>query len=436
LELRIEKLVYGGDGLARLPADEHGRGKAAFVPFTLEGEKVEAQVIQQKPGFARARLERILEGSPRRVDPRCPYFIQCGGCHYQHTNYEHQLEIKTAILKENLRRIAKLELEGEIVIHPSPPWNYRNRTRLRVQSGSGFALGYFRFGSHSLLPVQTCPISSPLINRAIEAFWRAGEAGGIDAGITEVEFFTNHDDSRLLVEAFCGTSNATAQNEKLLDSAQALACLLPEVEGIVLFRQNPPDHQASAEPEPIATVASGELKYEVAPANYRVSAGSFFQVNRHLIGDLAAIVAEGQSGGTALDLYAGVGLFSVVLSREFEHVIAVEASPKSFADLKYNVPANVKAVRARVDQYVTRVAEKVRPDLVVVDPPRSGLGERLACSLTQLQAGTIVYVSCDPATLARDLGPLRAAGYHVQQVHLVDLFPQTYHLETVVQLVR
>src|SRR5262249_46722426 len=127
-------MIYGGDGLARLPADEKGRGKAVFVPFVLPGEQVTASVIEEKSGFARAGLDQIIQGSARRVLPQCPYFQRCGGCHYQHTGYEHQLEIKASILKENLRRIAKLELSGDLAMCPSLPWNYRNRTRLRVQT--------------------------------------------------------------------------------------------------------------------------------------------------------------------------------------------------------------------------------------------------------------------------------------------------------------
>jgi len=141
LLLNIEKLVYGGEGLARLSADEQGSGKAVFVPFILPGESVEAVLREEKPGFARARLERVLTPSPRRIAPQCPYFQRCGGCHYQHTDYEHQLEIKAGVLKENLRRIAKLELNTELNIHPSPPWNYRNRSRFKVQTAPGFAIG-------------------------------------------------------------------------------------------------------------------------------------------------------------------------------------------------------------------------------------------------------------------------------------------------------
>jgi 23S rRNA (uracil1939-C5)-methyltransferase len=199
LQLNIEKLVYGGDGLARLPGDEHGPGKAVFVPFVLEGEKIEASLLEQKRGFARGRTESILQASPDRVEPLCPYFQRCGGCHYQHADYDHQLGIKATILKETFRRVAKIELETKITIHPSPRWNYRNRTRLKVRTAPEFALGYYKFNSHELLPVEECPISSPLINRAIAAFWKMGRERMVPDGINEIEFFANAGDSQLLI---------------------------------------------------------------------------------------------------------------------------------------------------------------------------------------------------------------------------------------------
>ena len=200
--LNIEKLVYGGYGLARLPADEHGPGKAVFLPFVLEGEKVEASLLEQKRGFARGRAERIVEPSPWRIEAQCPYFQRCGGCHYQHVSYGHQLEIKAAILKENLRRIAKLELDTEVVVHPSPEWNYRNRTRLKVQTKPEFAVGYYRFNSHELQPVTQCPISSPLINRAIAALSQTKPASWAEE-IQEIEFFSNAEDTQLLARVDC-----------------------------------------------------------------------------------------------------------------------------------------------------------------------------------------------------------------------------------------
>ena len=406
-----------------------------FVPFVLEGEKVEAALLEQKPGFARGRLDRILEPSSHRISPGCRYFQHCGGCHYQHTGYEHQLEIKAAILKENLRRIATLELDTELTIHPSPPWNYRNRTRVKVQTKPEFALGYYKFNSHELLAVEECPISSSLINRAMAAIWRMGRAGKVIGEIQEIEFFANAEDSQLLMELYCAVDSTPATAKQF---AEDLWQAQPDVAGVVLLKNHVAGRNAKSggEPELLAVSGDAELTYKTKLAPYRVSAGSFFQVNRYLTDELVNTVTAGRSGRTAIDLYAGVGLFSSVLNREFERVIAVESSPTSYADLLYNSPANVKAVRTTSEQYLKNVTGKLHPDLVVVDPPRSGLGASVIQSLVMLGAPRMTYVSCDPATLSRDLGGLLKSGYRVEQAHMVDLFPQTYHLESVFHLVR
>jgi len=422
--------VYGGDGLARLPADEHGRGKAVFLPFVLAGEKVEATLLEQKPGFARVRADALLEASNYRVRPQCRYFGECGGCHYQHANYQHQLEIKAAILKENLRRIAKLELATELIVRPSPAWNYRNRTRLKIQTQPEFALGYYKLNSHELLPITECPISSPLINQAIAASWRLGSR--VDDKIQEVEFFVNADDTQLLLDVDCAPGISAEVARRVAEQMQEA---LPGVAGVTV-RNADGKNRASAELPAIATRGANKLDYHTRHSAYRVSTGAFFQTNRFLIDQLIGIVTEGVSGDLALDLYAGVGLFSTVLSRSFAQVVAVESSPTSHADLFYNSPSHVKAVRSTTEQFMKTAAGKLQPNLVVADPPRGGLGEAVVRSLIGLGAGRITYVSCDPATLSRDLVGLLQAGYRIQQAHVVDLFPQTYHVESVFHLVR
>jgi 23S rRNA (uracil1939-C5)-methyltransferase len=434
LRLTVEKLVYGGDGLGRLPADDRGPGKAIFVPFVLSGEVVEADIQEEKPGFVRACLKEVVTPAARRIDPKCPYFQRCGGCQYQHTDYAHQLEIKSAILRESLRRIARLELNTELQVHPSPPWSYRNRSRFKVQIKPEFAAGYYRFNSHQLLPVEECPISSPLINRALAELWKLGRAGKIAQGIQEIEFFANADDTLLQCEVYCWPEFST----ELFDAV--LKDVLTEISGVAFFAAR---GLKTDEHDPRQVGGGGNLVYESRLASYRVSAGSFFQVNRHLTDELVETVVHGRGDnqtagatGTALDLYAGVGLFSSVLNREFERVIAVESSPTSHADLLYNSPANVKAVRATTERYLENVTGKLRPSLVVVDPPRSGLGERVIKGLVKLGAPRIVYVSCDPATLSRDLVRLLQSGDRVEEAHLLDLFPQTYHMESVFHLAR
>ncbi len=440
MELTIEKLIYGGDGLARLPSDDKGRGKAVFVPFTLAGERVEAALLEEKPGFVRAEVAQILEPSAERIEAGCDYFQRCGGCHYQHTRYAQQLEIKAEILKENLRRLAKMELASELRVHGSPPWNYRNRTRLQVRGNAGFTLGYFKGSSHVVLAVETCPISSPLINRAMNVLWKWGREGAIPVELREIELFVNGDDTKLQLELYGDPHQDRARRAQSAETfTERLGRDLPEVVSVYAFAQTigvARGVQGHITEEPDWTLRPGEFRYLTMTAPLRVGGGAFFQVNRFLVDELVRIVAGGRSGEVALDLYAGVGLFSAALATSFRHIVAVESSQGSASDLKYNSPRNVKAVRSTVEEYLGGRGAKLRPDLVVVDPPRAGLGERVARNLARLGAPRLTYVSCDPATLARDLGTLTGNGYRVEQIHLIDLFPQTYHIETVVELVR
>jgi 23S rRNA (uracil1939-C5)-methyltransferase len=441
LRLTIEKLIYGGDGLAHLPADERGRGKAAFIPFVLGEEEIQVTITENKSGFARGHATEVVTPSPHRVQPSCPYFGSCGGCRYQHADYKYQLDIKKEILRESLRRIAKAEIPGEIQVHASAPWNYRNRSRLQLQTKPEFGVGYFKSASCELLPVQQCPISSPLINRGIEAVWRMGSAGKDAEGIHETEFFANADDSRMLAELTCDTS---ARRSSVQAWAEELRATLPEITGVAAFRES-----RKGVREELASVGKTHLLYSNADRAHRVSAGAFFQTNRFLVDELVQIVAGDEAGELALDLYAGVGLFSTALACNFHHIVSVESSQTAAGDLQYNLPANGRATQATAEQFLRRIEgagraahdsvdsqSGLRPDLIVVDPPRSGLGDRVARLLTNVSAPRITYVSCDPATLARDLVILLGAGYRIKRVHMADMFPQTYHLESVVKLVR
>jgi 23S rRNA (uracil1939-C5)-methyltransferase len=440
LQIEIEKLVYGGDGLARMPADAQARGKTVFVPFVLPGEQVEVSVFESRSGFARAKLDKVITPSPDRTAPLCPYFGDCGGCHYQHMNYEAQLRHKAEILRESLRRTAKLELQHDIQLHPSPPWNYRNRTRMHVRHTPEFALGYYRYNSHDVLPVESCPISSPLINQAIAVLWTLGREKAVPESLHGLQFFANHDDTQLLVEAYIRPGSNARELQPL---AAALHSALPPVAGVVVFpassvedesRQRAPltsTHLETGQP-----IGGDSLMYHAVGQRYRVSGGSFFQTNRYLVDTLAQVVTANGGGRAALDLYAGVGLFTLPLARKFDQVLAVESSPHAFADLRFNVPGNVACIRAASERFLAERGPKLAPDLVVVDPPRAGLGEKTAAALGRMSVSRVTYVSCDPATLARDLRLLLESGFRVEQAHLVDMFPQTFHMETVLHLVR
>lgn len=423
MNLTIEKLIYGGDGLAR-----NSEGKTVFVPLVLPGEEVTAAVEEEKPGFSRASVETLVTPSEKRIQPGCAYFGNCGGCHYQHTGYENQLEIKRAILRETFQRTGKFEWKDEIVTHAGNPWNYRNRTRMKLQTRPDFAIGYRRFASHQLLPVEKCPISSPAINRMLYHLWELGREQRVPQGIGEIEFFANHDDSELLLEIH-GAPPITELQEFFRD----LQIRVPELKGVSAFTLAGPNSQT--QPESKQTVGQNFVTYRTAEREFRVSAGSFFQTNRFLVDELARSAISGLSGRMALDLYAGVGLFASYLCKRFHQVFAVESSPISAGDLQANAPKNVTVLRATTEAFLQK-SLNLNPDVVIADPPRAGIGEATTKLLAALRVSRIVYLSCDPTTLARDLRLLLDFGYRIEQVDLIDLFPQTFHIESMVRLVR
>ena len=439
MQIKIEKMIYGGDGLGRLPADEQGRGKTVFVPFVLADETAEVRALETKPGFIRAEVTEIVQRSAKRSEAGCQYYGSCGGCHYQHTSYEEQLQIKAGILRETLARGAKLELPVELQLHAAEPWHYRNRTRLKVRTAPEFAAGYHLHRSHHLLPVRECPISSPLINRAIAALWAAGEAGEVAANIREVQFFAAQDDAGALLEVVAASDLSKPELEGF---AAAMQSRVPEIRGVAAFEmtRKQDDAEATGPAESAArgvlfAVGDTTLETQAAGATFKVSAGSFFQTNRFLVDELVKVAIGDAEGKSAFDLYAGAGLFSVPLARRFTKVTAVEAAYYSSMDLARNIPENAKCVRATTEEFLRGVGG-ARPELIVVDPPRAGLGEKTAQALGRMHASRLTYVSCDPATLSRDLKVLLQSGFRVEQAHLVDLFPQTYHMETVFCLVR
>jgi 23S rRNA (uracil1939-C5)-methyltransferase len=442
VQFTIEKLIYGGDGLARIPATgDERRGKTVFVPYVLPGEMVEATVVEERKGYTRAALTEVLTPSHARIKPLCPHFGVCGGCQYQHSDYTAQLEDKRQILQETILRGSKLALPF-IEVHSGEPYGFRNRTRMKIAVEPEFALGYYRAGSHDLEPVRSCPISSPLINRAVALLWELAPEMAAYPSLREVQFFANHNDSEMLVELFIHHATTPVLLAKF---AKLLRERMPQIAGVAVFASGATEGDLedgnieSARRMIRAGVpyieGSPSLMYSVGKYGYRVSAGSFFQTNRFLAAKLVELVTSKRSGKAALDLYAGVGLFTLPMSRNFERITSIEFAQNSFDDLAANAAVpHIQAVHSTTEDYLN--AARGRWDFAIVDPPRAGLGERVAKALAGLSIPRIAYVSCDPATLSRDLVTLLAAGYHVEEAHLVDLFPQTYHMETVLHLAR
>jgi len=425
IEVRIEKLVYGGDGLG------HHDGHTVFVPFVLPEEIVSVDPLERRKKFIRGRVAQITQPSPDRVAPRCPHFGTCGGCNYQHMPYELQVRAKTDILRETLSRLGRVTWDGPVAPHVSPPFEYRNRAQWKIArspAGRG-EIGYFEAGSQTLCPVRECPILSPRVAEALSAISRLLAAGRLSTDLREVEAFADAEDQKLLLNL--SFAKLPGAYEPI---AETLRAELPQIETI-LFQDRAADRFELSGP--------GHISYRVGDHNYRVGHLSFFQVNRFLLPDLVRTVLGDTEGRLALDLYAGVGLFTLPLAHRFARVIGVEANAAAARDLATNLQesgASSPAFRENdVEAFLARWSET--PDLVVLDPPRAGVPAAALSRLANLAPQTIAYLSCDPATLARDLAVLvgsqeKPARYLISEVHLVDIFPQTYHMEVLVRLSR
>jgi 23S rRNA (uracil1939-C5)-methyltransferase len=393
-EIEIEKLVYGGDGLGRLD------GHVALMPYVLPGERVSFTPQRVKTGLLTGVHVRILQPSAERIKPRCEYFMACGGCQLQHGGYAFQLVQKQSILRETLRRIAGLEFAGDIAVISGDPWAYRNRVQLHFKAGT---CGFYKAGSHAIQGISHCDIAAPLLNEAIAKIQQAVKKQEWPDFLRSLELFTNGSEIQV---------NVLETNRPV---AARFFTWLKEL---------------------IPAIASGSIEYAAAGEHFRISGGSFFQTNRFLIEALVDEVLGDETGEEAADLYAGAGLFTLPMAKRFKRVQAVERGATAFRDLEFNAGkgslANISAQRATAEEFLH--AMPAAPDWIVADPPRAGLGKELTSELLRLKPPRLTIVSCDPTTLARDLKALLGGGYRIGRMSLVDLFPQTYHLETVVRL--
>ena len=416
--VQIEKPIYGGAFLARV------HGKAIFVPLTLPGEQVRIRITEEKRSYASAEPDAIVQASPDRIEPRCPHFGVCGGCSYQHANYEPQLLLKQQILRETFQR-AGLPAPEQIDVLAGNKWAYRNRIRLAFDASG--RVGYRGRRSHAIVPIQECPIASPLLVRAALSASDLLREHRPAFQPAELSVFANADESALLASVYVRTKAA----EGFDAFAAAWSHSVPELAGIECVQQSSPEEPARQ----LARWGEDSILYRAAGFDYRVDHGAFFQVNRWLIDTFVEKVTADHRGGLAWDLFAGVGLFARQLTSRFDEVVAVESAPSSIDALINNLTdTSGRSVAADTVSFLKSARSTRSPDLVIVDPPRAGLGPEVCTALGSVAAPTLVYVSCDPATLARDLKALLGSGYSIVSITLADLFPQTFHLETVVTL--
>jgi 23S rRNA (uracil1939-C5)-methyltransferase len=383
LEVTIERILPGGAGLA------HTDGQTLLVALAAPGDRVRVRVERVQGRVAFASIAEIISPSPVRVEPPCPYFGRCGGCDFQQLNYEAQLEAKVGIIRDCLHRIAQIEFTPEIPMTASPnAWHYRSRAQWQYDSQQ-MRLGYFERASHRVCDVAECPVLVPELQSTLESLRGQMKDERLAQGATEFQAVAGDD----------GTS------------------LAPPV----------PEHPTR------------EVSRAIFGHRYRFSAAGFFQINHALLAPLVDAAMSEASGDTAVDLYCGAGLFTLPLAERFTRVYGIEANATAIHYARRNLQTasldNAIFETAHVSEWLMENSGRLAPvDFVLLDPPRAGAEDGAINGILALRPQHISYVSCDPATLARDLKALTGSGYRLDTLAAFDMFPQTHHVETVAHL--
>ena len=381
MEVEVERILPGGMGLA------HAGGKTVFVSLAAPGDRLRVRVEREQGNVLFASIEEIITPSPVRIEPPCPYFGRCGGCDFQQLTYEAQLAAKSEMIRDCLHRIGRLDNIPDIVVTPSPSdWRYRLRAMWQIDQDE-HAIGYYERGSRRVCDVVDCAILRPELQTKLE-----------DVRSTDWTQFPPDLKHLDVVAGDEGVSFAPA----------------------------------------FANFETRELSLSIRGEVYRYNADAFFQINPSLLGPLIDFALGDASGESALDLYSGVGLFTLPLSRQFQRVTAVEANPVAVRFARRNLQdaglVNARVIAARLTDWFSRAPLR-QVKFVLLDPPRAGAESAVIKGILHLRPPQISYVSCDPATLARDLRKLIAGGYAIRSIRGFDLFPQTHHVETVVRLI-
>ena len=377
----IERILPGGVGLA------HAEGKTVFVPLSAPGDRLRVTIEREQGKVLFASIREILNPSPVRVEPPCPYFGRCGGCDFQQMTYQAQLDSKAEIIRDCLHRIARIEAIPDFFVRPSVEWRYRGRAVWQIDLEKEM-IGYYERGSRRVCDVAECAVLAPELQRTLEAV-RNTKTNTFPPELKHLQVVRGED----------GVSLAPA-----FDAFQ-----------------------------------TNELTLKVGEEVYQFNAEAFFQINQHLLQEVVEFALEGTRGESALDLYCGVGLFTLPLARRFERVVGVESSPVAAHFASRNIQRtkleNTRIFTSTVAEWISDEASSgTTYDFVLLDPPRAGAESAVIKGILDLAATHVSYVSCDPATLARDLKKLIAGGYNIESLAAFDMFPQTHHVETIVRL--
>lgn len=401
-ELKVTAMAHGGDAIGR------HEGRTVFVPFAIPGERLRVELVEERKHFVRARVLEVLEPSPVRVTPPCPYFGRCGGCHFQHIAYEAQVQIKGLVVVDQFRRVGKFE--SPLVFEPLPDpagWEYRNHARFHTTAEG--QPGFLAADSQEIIPIADCLIMHPLLSQLYTS---------LDMLLPDVE--------QLELRVGTATGDLMLLLQTYDEEPPALEVDFPV--SIV---------QVCHDTLPAPLIGLDYITEIVHGREFRISATSFYQVNSAQAERLVEIVLGAldlEGDEIVLDAYCGVGLFTAFIAEEAGAVVGIEINSASVADAVFNLAdaQNVTLIEGQVEDVLPDLEELL--DAVVLDPPRTGLELAVLDALVAKHPGRIVYVSCDPATLARDARRLVDAGYTLEWVQPVDLFPQTFHIESVALL--
>jgi len=432
LQVAIDRLVFQGSGLARLPD-----GRVAFVPYAAPGDLVEIRVTEARDDFVRGDLVRLLAPSPLRATPPCPYFGNCGGCQWQHLASAAQLEWKREILQELLGRVGKLSgIPVSPAIAPGGPWEYRARAKFKVFAGGRLHIGFHQRETHRVVDIDRCPLLDARLNGILRALrhMRDPALHRLFPRLREVWVAAGAGTGDAVVSLFARTQDR-ATIRLLFHRIQAE---VPTLQGVVLLDGDPRQH-----PRFVDRHGRGALLEQVGEHRFRADATAFFQVSGLAAETLTRLVKEGAAltgAERVLDLYCGVGTFTVPLARLARETVGIESHLAAAQDAAHNLRSNgcsgARVIQAQVEQVLPALAKEGPWDLVVLDPPRQGCSPRVLEAMAEMAVPRVIYVSCDPSTLARDLGRLVPSGYRCSALTPVDLFPQTFHMEAVAVLER
>ncbi|HOR42037.1 MAG TPA: 23S rRNA (uracil(1939)-C(5))-methyltransferase RlmD [Atribacterota bacterium] len=413
MELYIEGISHNGEGVAR--TDE---GKVVFIPYTIPEEMVTAEIIEEKKQYSRGIVREIITASPFRVKPECPYYYQCGGCSYQHVEYKHQLYLKQRIVNDTLKRIGGIYSEAKFIIGMKTPWNYRNKVAWHLtRAGNTRKMGFYCFRSNELVDIEQCPLLLPELNKASLLIRKM---------LPEIEI---GEKSSIMLRHANQHAETMVQFIDCQPEESVLKELSKAIQSIYICQKG----------KSKLLSGKGEISQKTGENTFALGPEDFFQVNPEQSDKLVNMVQHYlglSSNAKVLDAYCGVGMFALNIAKDADLVIGVDSNPSAIRNAKKNAILN----GLQNCQFITGSCEKIITDLkirfthIIIDPPRAGLKMKFINKILSIAPELIVYISCNPATLARDIKRFTTNNYTLTKVQPLDMFPQTHSIENIVLL--